>query len=307
MDYKDYYKTLGVARDADEKAIKKAYRKLAKQYHPDTNKNDKKSEERFKEVAEAYEVLSDPDKRKKYDQFGADWERHQRGPSTGGFDWSQYASGANGGGGYTRYATAEDLGDMFGGNAGFSSFFETLFGGGYAGGMHQPNMRGAARPAAQEQPVPISLSEAYHGTTRILEIGVTQREIRIPAGVKTGSKIRVGGDSGRSGELYLVVEVQPDKRFERDGDDLQTEFDLPLYVALLGGEANVPTLDGPVKLTIPAETQNGRKFRLRGKGMPNLKNKDQRGDLYAVAKIKLPANLTEQERALIEQLKSLRP
>jgi curved DNA-binding protein len=301
MDYKDYYKILGVPRNADDKAIKKAYRELARKYHPDHNQGDDKAKARFQEINEAHEVLSDPDKRSKYDQFGMDWERAQQ--AGGDFDWSRYASG---GGPNVRYTYA---GDMFGGSGGFSSFFETLFGFNDTSG--QARRSRPTRGQDIEQPVKISLSEAYHGTTRILKKDGQEREIKIPAGVDSGSKIRISGEGaasssgGASGHLYLIVDVRPDKRFERNGDDLYTSFDLPLYVAMLGGKADVMTMHGSVSLTIPPETQNGKRFRLSGKGMPNQKKPDQHGDLFATASVVLPENISDDERDLFEQLANL--
>jgi len=309
MDPKDYYKILGVPRNADDKAIKKAYRDLARKYHPDTNQGDDTAKARFQEINEAHEVLSDPDKRSRYDQFGADWERVQQ--AGGDFDWSRYASTA--GGPNVRY-TYGNAGDMFGGADGFSSFFETLFGNGGFGFNEmsgQPRRTRPTRGQDIEQSVKITLSEAYHGSTRVLKKDGHEREIKIPAGVDNGSKIRLSGEGaasntgGASGNLYLIVDVRPDKRFERNGDDLYTSFDVPLYVAMLGGKADVHTMDGSVSLTIPPETQNGKRFRLSGKGMPNLKNSKQHGDLFATASVVLPDNLSDEERALFEQLADL--
>lgn len=311
MDYKDYYQILGVSRSADDKEIKKAYRRLARQYHPDTNPNNKEAQEKIKEVNEAYQVLGDPEKRAKYDRFGREWERYQQGGGAGGFDWSSW-SRAGGGtpGGYTTYTNVEDLEDLFGGNGGFSDFFETLFGG---------NVGGTGRRSAQprrgqdiQQPLQITLTEAYHGTTRQISKDGQTQQVKIPAGVKTGSKIRLAGmgqpgwNGAERGDLYLVIEVLPDERFELRGDDLYTEFDLPLYTAILGGVASVTTLDGPVNLNIPAETQNVRRFRLRGKGMPKLKNPSEAGDLYATANVRLPERLSDEERQHFEALRYLR-
>ena len=306
MEYRDYYKILGVPRTADEKEIKKAYRKLARQYHPDVNQEDKKAEDKFKEVNEAYEVLSDPDKRSKYDQFGAEWQRYEQAGKAGGFDWGAWSrQGQNGAGQQYRTYTNED---MFGSNGNFSDFFETLFGSARAEQAARPR-----RGQTLEQPVKISLAEAYSGTTRLLtRDGGQPKEVKIPAGVKSGSKIRLAGEGmqgmggGQAGDLMLVIDIQPDPRFERDGDDLYTEFDVPLYTAVLGGKVGVPTLGGVVQLTIPAETQNGRRFRLTGKGMPKLKSPSTQGDLYATARVVLPTNLTDEEKQLFEQLKAQR-
>ncbi len=310
MDYKDYYQTLGVSRDADEKTIKQAYRKLARKYHPDVNPGNAEAEQKFKEINEAYEVLSDPDKRQKYEQFGADWQRYQQAGAQGGFDWSQWG-GAGGPGPNVRYTYTGNAEDMFGGAGGFSDFFEMLFGrgaggfGGRSGFAEQAYTQPRAAPA-YEQTVQISLYEAYHGATRTLSLeSGERREVKIPPGVKTGSKIRLSGLAG-GGDLYLVMEVRPDNNFTRDGDKLETEFELPLYTALLGGTARVPTLDGPVELNIPPETQNGARFRLRGKGMPRLKEPTVHGDLYATARVMLPTQLSDRERDLIGQLRALR-
>lgn len=310
MEYKDYYDILGVARNADQATIKKAYRRLARQYHPDTNQDDAKATDKFKEINEAYEVLSDEDKRAKYDQFGREWQRYQQQGTGSGFDWMSWAQQGNPSGGY-RYQTT-NIEDLFGGSGGFSDFFETMFTGPTAGGRTSRRTSTARRGQDIEHPISVSLHEAYHGSTRNLNKDGRTVSVKIPAGVKTGSKIRIAGEGqagvsgGTAGDLYLVIEVLPDARFERQEDDLFTEFDLPLYTALLGGSATVPTLDGTVSLTIPPETQNGARFRLRGKGMPNLKNPDNYGDLYATAKVQLPTNLSEHERDLVRQLQKLR-
>ena len=313
MDFKDYYQTLGVPRDADEKAVKRAYRKLARRYHPDHNPGDAAAEAKFKEVTEAYEVLSDPDKRAKFDRFGQAWKHYEQGGAPGGFDWSAWGPGA---GGTTRVYTSDDIGDLFGGHGGggFSDFFEALFG--RAGGS------GAQRSAARsvgvrgqdvEQNVAVSLHEAYHGATRLFSKDGRRLEVSIPPGVRTGSRVRVRGEGvpgpggGQAGDLYLVVQVERDPRFERREHDLYVEVEIPLATAVLGGEVRVPAPAGDVTLTIPPETQNGRRFRLRGKGMPQLKDPRQHGDLYAIADVRLPTGLTADERALFEQLRALRP
>lgn len=311
MDVKDYYQILGVSRNASEDDIKKAYRKLARQYHPDVNPDDPQAQQRFQEVNEAHAVLSDPDKRAQYDRFGKDWERYQAaGTGTGDFDWSQYA----GGNPNIRF-------EGFGGNSGFSSFFETLFGGGFGGPQSGFNggfdPYGGARTAQQqgehiETPIKISLSEAYFGTERVLSKNGRQIDVKIPKGVKTGSKVRLKGEGqpsptgGKPGHLYLVVEVEEDKRFQRTGDKLYTTFDLPLFTAILGGEAFVTTMDGTVTLNIPPGTQSGAKFRLRGKGMPNLKNPREQGDLFATAQIIIPQNLSNAELDLVRQWQAMR-
>jgi curved DNA-binding protein len=315
MDYKDYYKTLGVDRGADEKEIKRAFRRLARQCHPDVNPDDPQAEERFKEINEAYEVLSDPEKRSKYDQLGADWQRWQgMGGGPGDYDWSRWTTGRPGERVHVRYGTPEDLEDLFGGGSPFSDFFSQIFGGmggrPSAGGF-QYEIR-PQRGQDYEQAVEISLQDAYHGTARILQKNGQRLELKIPAGAKTGTRVRMSGHGGEGtvggqpGDLYLRVKVLPDPRFERDDDNLRTTVTVDLYTMVLGGKVQVPTMTGDVVLTIPAGTQNGRTFRLRGKGMPHLRQPDQHGDLYARVEVRLPSNLTAQQRELFEELRGLK-
>jgi len=330
MEYKDYYDTLGVSENADQDEIRRAFRQLARKHHPDVNPGDPDAEERFKEINEAYEVLSDPEKRQKYDRLGADWEKYERaGGRPGGFDWGQWTTGAQGGPQrvHVRHGTPEDLEDLFGGGSPFSDFFTQIFGG--AGGATPggaPRSRATqtggrpggfsyqARPQQGrdfEQKVDISLREAYAGTTRILQKNGRRLEVKIPPGARTGTRVRVAGEGGagaaggEAGDLYLRVHVQEDRQFEREGDDLRTSVSMDLYTAVLGGEAEVPTLDGSVMLTIPAGTQNGQVFRLRGKGMPKLRQPEERGDLYAEVDVQLPTDLTSRQRELFEELRSL--
>ncbi len=324
MDFKDYYKILGVSPNASDKEIKSAFRRLARQYHPDVNPNDPKAEERFKEINEAYEVLSDPEKRKKYDQMRQQYEAWQRAGRPGGqFDWGRWATGggaAGPGGVRVEYVSPEDLGGFedifgdlggFGGVGGFSDFFEQLFGGGTrARTQRRPRPR---KGRDVEQPIQITLEEAFHGGTRRLrrEDGSTI-EVRIPRGIDTGKRIRVRGEGmpgvagGERGDLYLVVEVLPHPTFERRGDDLYVKVPVDLYTAVLGGEVQVPTIEGKrVMLKIPPGTQNGKMFRLRGLGMPKLRKPDERGDLYAEVVVRIPTDLTPEERRLFEQLRDL--
>ncbi|HTI15277.1 MAG TPA: J domain-containing protein [Dictyobacter sp.] len=344
MDYKDYYKTLGVARGASTDDIKKAFRKLARKYHPDVNPGDKKAEERFKEINEAYEVLSDPTKRQKYDTLGPNWQE-QFGPNFSGAGRRTY----NYSGGGTPFG-----GFDAGGASGFSDFFDALFGrSGFNGGMGGSAGAGmGARPGASdmrrrtgeniEQPVEITLLEAYVGGSRTFNIQSTEVctscrgtgelngrtcptcagqgmmpkhkriQVKIPAGVDNGSKIRVAGEGqpglggGVRGDLFLVISVKSDASYERKGDDLHVNVDVDLVTAMLGGNAAVPTPDGRnLLLTIPAETQNGRQFRLSGKGMPRLKG-DGSGNLYAHVNVVLPMNLSQDERELFAKLGRMR-
>lgn len=329
MDYKDYYQVLGVERSATDKDIKRAFRKLARQYHPDVNPGNKQAEEKFKELNEAYEVLSDPGKRAKYNELGADWQRWQQmGGNPNNFDWSQWTSGAGRGGapGGRRYTTVEDLGDLFGGGAGggvFSDFFRNIFGGGMGGARAGGSPFGyqdgefdrvqSRQGRDYEQEVEISLEEAYHGATRVLSGGSSSANatIRIPPGVKTGSKVRIAGQGGASaagasrGDLYLRVKVSKHPHFERKGDDLYVSIPVDMYTALLGGNVSVQTMAGPVTLKIQPGTQNGQTIRLRGKGMPLLRGKGEYGDLYAAVDIRLPTSLTERQRKLLEEMASL--
>jgi curved DNA-binding protein len=319
----DYYKTLGVSKSASEKEIKSAYRKLARQHHPDVNPGDKASEERFKEINEAYEVLSDASKRQKYDQFGAQWQQYERaGGRPEDFNWSQWGGGQTGS---TRGVSQEEFEQMFGSGGNFSDFFETLFGGragGRSSGGFDFGNFSAGGQQYQSRPrkgrdsefaVQVTLEEAFHGTTRSLqwENGRTL-EAKIPRGVDTGSRIRLSGQGqpgaagAPAGDLYLTIELLPHATFQREGDDLKVAVPVDLYTALLGGQSEVRTLDKSVNLTIPAETPNGKVFRLRGLGMPKLKNPDQRGDLYVTVDVQLPRQLSAPEKELLAQLRGMR-
>jgi curved DNA-binding protein len=311
MEYRDYYQVLGVPRNASEKEIKRAYRRLARQYHPDRNPGDKAAEEQFKTVNEAHEVLTDPEKRRKYDQLGAQWQQWQQmGRDPRDFDFSQWFAGG------PRQTRVEygNLDDLFGGMGGFSDFFRSVFGEAEA----QPTVRWrqaqrrTQRGQDYEQPVAITLEEAYHGTTRMLEVEGNRLEVKIPPGVGTGSKVRMAGKGGRgaagapAGDIYLKITLLPHEVFERQGDDLHREIPVDLYTALLGGEVHVPTLKGEVLLKIPPETQAGRSFRLRGRGMPNLHHPDQYGDLLVKVKVVLPEQLSDRERGFFQELAALR-
>ncbi len=315
MQYRDYYKTLGVPQNAEGKEIKKAYRKLARQYHPDKNPDNKAAEEKFKELNEAYEVLSDPEKRKMYDQFGSQWQQYQRTGGNPNDFWSQWQQQA--GGGRTRTVSPEEFEQMFGGSgfggsSGFSDFFETLFGGlgrQQSGGFRNfggQEFAQQAQPRHQEHTLQITLEEAFQGSTRTLtwEDG-RSLNAKIPRGVKTGSKIRLSGQGSGGSNLYLVIEVLPHNRFERDGNNLKVTVPVDLYTAVLGGKVDVPSLDKTVKLTIPAGTNNGKTFRLSGLGMPHLRHPDKRGDLHATIEVQLPTHLTEKEKELFQELRKL--
>ncbi len=319
VDYKDYYKILGVSKDADQKTIRQAYRKLARQYHPDVNPGDKTAEEKFKEINEAHEVLSDPEKRKKYDEMSAYYQQYGQWPGAAGQTAGAGAGGGFRGDNYQYYTMSEeDLEDLFGGQSPFSDFFETYFHSGFAPpgegatGFRRTTRRRQRATVGEdvEYPVEITLAEAYKGVTRTFELtepdGNTRRlEVKIPAGVDEGARIRLAGQglqgtAGR-GDLYLRVHILPDPRFTREGTTLRTHVEVPLAVAMLGGEVHVPTPDGRrLLLSIPAGTANGRSFRLRGQGMPHLGQPDNRGDLYAEVTVVLPTHLNSEQRRLFE-------
>ena len=317
VDYKDYYKILGVNKDAGEKEIRSAYRKLARKYHPDVNPGDNAAEEKFKEINEANEVLSDPEKRKKYDELSTYYQQYGRMPGAG-FG----GPGGPGGPGGTRYEyrtiDPEDFENLFGGQSPFSDFFEQFFGSSFGDRSGFPGMGGTTGRVRQrptvgqdiESQIEVTLAEAYSGITRVFELtdvdGSTKRiEVKIPAGVDEGSRIRISGQgapgSAGRGNLYLVVHMVRDARFTRDGTTLHTVVDVPLAVAILGGEAQVTTPDGrKLALRIPPETSNGKSFRLRGQGMPRLGHADERGDLYAEVSVTLPTHLNSEQRRLFE-------
>lgn len=302
MDYKDYYKILGVDRKANTDEIRKAYRKLALKYHPDRNPGDKAAEDRFKDINEAYQVLSDPEKRARYDQLGSAYSNWQGRGAPGNFDWGQWTTG--------QRVDMGDLDDLFGDGA-FSDFFRSIFAGMGASSTNFRQAQGGAggrvRPSrGLEQPVTISLGEAYHGTSRQLQSDQRRMEVRIPPGVKSGSKVRVAGGSPDGSDLYLVVDVAADPRFERDGDNLKTSANVSVFTLILGGEAEVETMTGKVKLTIPAGTQPDQVFRLAGRGMPHLNKKDVKGDLYVRLKVQVPKYLSPKQRELLEEASKIK-
>jgi curved DNA-binding protein len=321
MDYKDYYKVLGVDRNASQDDVKKAFRRLARKYHPDMNKDDKNAEEKFKEINEANEVLSDPEKRQKYDQFGSHWQQYERaGGRPEDFNWDSWRNPFGGGQQQTRQVSQEELEQIFGNlggmGGGFSDFFETLFGGARqtgGRGFGQQQIRRPQRGHDAEHTVEITLEEAHHGTSRLLEWeGGRKIEANIPPGVKTGSKVRLRGQGGQgamggqSGDLFLKIKVLPHPLFERDGDNLRTSIPVGLYDALLGGEVEVAGIDKRVTLKIPPETDNGKVFRLRNLGMPHLRDPKKFGDLFVKIDVKLPKNLTKEEKQRFHELRRLR-
>ena len=291
----DYYDILGVSRSADEKEIRQAYRRLARQHHPDVNPGDDAAAERFKTINAAYEVLSDADKRGKYDRYGDRWEQAEHFEQQGGADFSQFFHGGNfsgrGPGGFTFSTGGATLSDLLGGLGGFASDL---------GGGRGERFR--SRPA--DVPVEITLEEADRGATRLVNLPDGRRlEVKIPAGIADGGRVHIAAGSSAGGEFNLLVTVLPHGQFERNGDDLTTTVDVPLLDTVLGGKATVKTLRGQIELTLPPETQNGRRFRLAGQGMAKLNDPEQRGNLYAVVNVSLPTNLTDEQRRLFEQLR----
>lgn len=312
---KDFYQTLGVPRGATEDEIKKAYRRLAKQYHPDVNKGDKQTEERFKEISEAYNVLSDPDQRKKYDMFGqgSPYGGQYGGPDggPGGFRW-EWNAGANQG--QAQGGQQPDMGDL-------GDLFSELFsmGGVRRGPQGQARKRhpGAGQEEALDgqdttADVEISFEEAIDGTDRKIQIKrgdkVEKLTVKIPAGVDNGSKVRIAGKGqpgfggGASGDLYLRVRVTPHPNFWREGADIYTETPITIYDAILGASVEVPTLGGSARMKIPAGTASGQKFRMGGKGAPVLDKKGKRGDQYVIVKIVTPKHLTADAVKAFEQM-----
>jgi len=299
MDYKDYYQILGVSRNASENEIRKAYRKLAMQYHPDRNPDDKQAEERFKEINEAYQVLNDPQKRAHYDRVGNAYSNWQQRGGQGGFDWSQFVRGAPGG---TR-VNVEDFSGGFGDDL-FSDFFRSIFGG--MGGMGGTAGRSARGNPAYQQQAEISLEDAFKGTTLQIQTEGKRKQVKIPPGVRTGSKVRVAGAGPNGMDLYLIVQVKDHPTFERKGNDLHTSAKVNVFTAILGGEAEVETMTGKVKLSIPAGTQPEQVFRVAGRGMPHLKSPNTKGDLFVRLKVEIPRYLSSKQRELLEEASKLK-
>jgi DnaJ-class molecular chaperone len=320
MARRDYYDVLGVPRSSSEKDIRQAYRKLARQYHPDLNPNDKQAEAKFKEIGQAYEVLSDVEKRKSYDRWGHDFEKIEQARKAGTGTSSSSSSGPFGSGPFTWTSTGGSGG--FGGaggstgtidDEGLGSLFDQIL-----GGMGRSGARrgGPSKGEDYEHPVSLTLEEAFSGATRLIQItpasGVPQTiEAKIPAGVSDGQRVRIAGKGGPGigggtpGDLYLVVSVKPHPRFSREGDDLTVTVDVPLYTAMLGGEVLVPTVKGSrLALRIGPETESGQRIRLAAQGMP--KPGGLRGDLYAEVRIVVPKQLSDRERELFQELAALR-
>jgi curved DNA-binding protein len=307
MTYKDYYKILGVGKTATQDEIKKAYRKLANKYHPDKTKGDKAAEEKFKNINEANGILSDPAKRKKYDQFGEDWKHYEEaGQQPGGFDWSKYTGGR---GEQEHTMSQEEFSAMFG-EEGLGNIFETIFG-------QQSRRRGGRKSRASkgediEAETTLTLEEAYQGTERLLKIHEQTIKITMKPGIADGQVLRVAGKGGRgsnggpNGDLYITIRIAPHAEFQRRGNDLYSDRPVDLYTAVLGGKARIKTVKNTVNVDIPKETPNGKVLRLLGLGMPVYGTKNEFGNMYVTVVIQLPDHLSEQEIELFRKLSSLR-
>ncbi|KAI9450907.1 DnaJ-class molecular chaperone with C-terminal Zn finger domain [Russula earlei] len=311
MNVKDYYKILGVDKSATAEQIKKAYRKLAVKYHPDKNPNNKAAEEKFKEISEAYEVLEDAEKRKKYDQFGENWKHYeQQGGRAEDFDWSQF----QGGGGGRQQQYQGNFEDMFGGgedNGHFSSFFETLFGQG--GGRRRSQQRQqSTRGQDMSATMQLSLQDAYTGSTKQVEVNGSRLNIKLKPGVADGQVIRLKGKGmpgrgGEAGDLLITMQLISTPGFELKGKDIYADAAIDVYTAILGGKANIPVLGGSISMKIPEGTDSGKVFRLKGKGMPDYNDPSVTGDLYVKTVVRIPFHLSEKEKELFRQLAELRP
>ena len=307
MTYKDYYKELGVGKTATPAEIKKAYRMLAKKYHPDKTRGDKAAEEKFKEINEANEVLSDPVKRKKYDQFGADWKHYEEaGAQPGGFDWSKYRSGS---GGQTYRTSTHESNSMFT-DEGVNDLFEMLFG--QRSGQRQ-GRRGVVRKGQDlETETTLSLEEAYNGTTRLIKLNSQTIKVTIKPGVLDMQRLRITGkgggglSGGQNGDLYITIKIAPHSEFQRKGNDLYRDLPVELYTAVLGGKTQIKTLKDKVTVNIPKGTQNSDELRLRGLGMPVFAKKNEFGNLLVKVDIVLPEHLSEEELDLFRKLAALR-
>ena len=302
MAYIDYYKILGLNKDAKDEDIKKAYRKLARKHHPDLNPNDKEAHRRFQEINEANEVLSDPEKRKKYDAYGENWKHAEQ------YEQARQQQQYAGGSGQRRYE--QEFSGDFGGEEGFSDFFESLFGrsrSGGRGGGGQVKFRGQDYNAELH----ISIREAFHTHQHTLDVNGKKVRITIPAGIENGQIIKLKGhggpgvNGGPNGDLYITFVVEEDPKFKRVGNDLFTTENIDLYTAVTGGEVIIETLSGKLNLKVKPETQQGTKVRLKGKGFPLYKKEGQSGDLIITYNVLLPTNLSEEEKELFRQLKEL--
>ena len=306
MDYKDYYKVLGVEKTASKDEIKKKYRKLAQKYHPDKNSGNKQAEEKFKEISEANQVLSDDEKRRKYDELGSNWNQFQQGGGGGGFDFSQF-TGKRGG-----RSGRSGMEDIFGGSGRFSDFFESFFGGGFQGDPQMARGNRQTKGRDYEAEINLHLSDAYHGTSTILNVDGQKIKVNLAPGVTHGQLLRLKGKGGKSpdggpdGNIILKINIINNTKFELDNTDLHTTTEVDLYTAVLGGKLTIETLKGPMNINIPKETPNGKILRLKGLGMPVYGKAGSFGDLYIKLQVSLPVNLSPKETELFKQLSELR-
>ncbi|HEV8284335.1 MAG TPA: J domain-containing protein [Chitinophagaceae bacterium] len=296
MEFIDYYKVLGIDKKASQEDIKKAYRKLARKFHPDLNPNDKEAHKRFQQINEANEVLSDPEKRKKYDQYGKDWQHAEQ--------FEQARQSRQQPHGFERETFSGDFGDSE-----FSDFFRSMFGDMGSGGFRQRQTKFRGEDYHAE--LQLNITDVHKTHQQVLTVNGKNIRITIPAGVENGQQIKIKGhggpgiNGGPNGDLYITFHIVNNTKFRRDGSDLYTTIDLDLYTAVLGGEIFVDTLDGKVKLKVKPETQNGTKIKLKGKGFPVYKKEGELGDLIITFQIKIPTNLTEKQKELFEQLAKL--
>ena len=308
MKFIDYYKVLGVDKNATQDQIKKAYRKLARKYHPDVNPNDENAKKKFQEINEAYEVLSDPEKRKKYDKYGENW-KHADEFEKAGF---QGKAGFGSQGGFGGFDGFEGFTYSSGDSQDFSDFFEFLFGGHSAGRSRSSRSHMKFRGQDFHAEMELNLTDVYKTHKRVIEVNGKKIRITIPAGVEDGQTIRIKGyggegiNGGPNGDLYITFRILNNTNFRRKGADLYLDYDLDLYTAVLGGEVIINTLGGKIKLKVKPETQNGTKVRIKGKGMPIYKQEGAFGDLYVTYQIKIPTNLSEKEKELFKELARLR-
>lgn len=306
MEFKNYYKILGVDKSATKEEIKKAYRTLAMKYHPDRNPNDKAAEEKFKEITEANEVLSDPEKRKKYDTLGSNWKQYQT--QGGGFE--NFRQGYSPGGG-TEFHFSGDLGDLFGNVGGFSDFFESYFGSG--GGFRTRPKPREQKGVDLEAVLNITLEEAFNGSERTIQVDGKKLKIKINPGIKDGQRLRLknqgqpGSHGGEKGDLYLKIHILSHPFYEISDDDLYYNLDIDLYTAVLGGKKQIKTLDGKaININIPKGTDNGKILRLKNLGMQSSERIGQKGDLLVRINVTIPKDLTKEEEELFKKLSNLR-
>lgn len=331
MNYKDYYKILGVKKGASKDEIKKAYRRLARKYHPDVNAGDKTAAQKFKDISEAYEVLGNEENRKLYDQLGADWKQYKRageqaGANRGDFNWQQWTQGQGARNRQQAYTRGED--DFFAGGD-FSDFFEQFFGGGFNKGFQRQRRtrpgtgfrdtvyeRGADSVTQKGKDInaelDITLEEAYKGVEKTVRVKKNQMKIKIPKGIRDGRRLKLKGrgqpgrQGGEAGDLYIKINIKPHEVFTREGDDLYTTVDVDLYQALLGGVIKVPTMTGNLKIKVPPESQSGKVMRVAGYGMPVFQSDSKKGDLFVTLQVRLPEKLSDKEKKLFKELADMR-